>query len=160
MRSHSQLEMNLIKNIYAFLLFSCFSIYTFAFPCYLTLIKDDCWQGFDVTFRAFDVTNEEVLVDFSIPPDELWGRRMFECNPKQTFRFEAEFSPVIWQDDAGRKYPGKRYWSTPENINGAVGWNISVCFSDDFSSVPMPPTATRCRCDRTVAPPISDQKSS
>lgn len=146
--------MNLSKNIYAFLMFSCLSTQSLAFPCYLTLIKDNCWQEYDVTFRVFDAATDKVLATILAHQDQSWGRQSFECRPKQTFRFEAQFSPAIWQADVDKKYAGKRYWSTPASIDGAVAWNINVCFSDDFSSVPMPPSANKCHCDVSVAPPI------
>lgn len=101
-----------------------------------------------------DVENEKTVVKIDLPQDKLWVRQSFECHPKQTFRFESQFSPAIWKDDEGKIYKGKRYWSLPVSTENAAAWNMTICYPDDFSGVPVPQDASKCGCDRTLAPPI------
>ncbi len=137
------------------------SLDIYALPCYLTVVKSDCWNDYDVNIRMVDMSNEKMLVDIQVPQDKLWMRQSFECRPQQTVRFGAQFTPSIWENEKEKTYSGKRYWSMPTSIDNAAAWSVTLCYPDDFSSVPMPPNAThKCHCDKSVVPPIPDKKSS
>jgi hypothetical protein len=147
---------------YFFCVLCAISFNLFAFPCYLSVVKSSCWNDYNVSIDLIDVSNEKNITHVAIPQDKLWGRESFECSPRQTFRFEAQFNPDIWENDAQKKFKGKRYWSLPLSTDQAVAWNITICYPDDFSEVPTPRVAGKCGCDRSILPtlPIPDKKSS
>lgn len=144
-----------MNRSYLFCILFTISCTTFAFPCYLTVIKSACWNDYKVNVRMLDVTNEKVLATTQIPEDIFWARESFECTPKQTFRFETQFSPAIWQGDEGKVYKGKRYWSLPASTENAAAWNMTLCYPDDFAGLPSPDNAIKCGCDKSLAPPIT-----
>ncbi len=141
-----------------FLLFLGIHVFTqvYAFPCFITLVKDNCWTDYDVDVTVINAVNEKILTTIHVPKGDSWARQELVCEPQQMVLFEAVFSPVFWVSEAKKIYLGKRYWSSPKKIDpGAGAWNINVCFSDDFAAVPLPPeSAGHCACDMTGVPPI------
>ena len=128
----------------------------YAFPCYLTLVKDTCWQNYTITFHAIDVSNEKQVLSLVIPAGESWVRSQFECDAQQLFRFTAQYEPAFWKQDEGRIFSSKRYWALPESVEGkTLAWNVKVCYPADCAEVSMPPTATdHCQCDWSHVPDL------
>lgn len=133
-----------------------------AFTCFATIAKDNCWSTYTVVVQVIDASNDAVVTTVTVPAGKPWAREQFTCQPEQKLRFSAEFSPLIWEQDAGKSYDGQHYWFLPQAINPGEGaWNISVCFPGQFSEVPMPPQATaNCACDMATVPPVPLQKVS
>lgn len=139
------------------LILGLFSIATsWSFTCYYTLAKDSCWTKFNVSVDVMDAAEEKKIMTVPVPAGTPWVRQAFECNPKQGLHFIAQFSPVFWEGDKGKKYQGSRNWFLPEEIHsGAKAWTISLCFPTDFLEVPLPPKAdSQCKCDFTVIPEV------
>lgn len=146
-----------LKNKMAVLLAGMYvSAISWAFPCYLTVAKDTCWTNYNVTIQAFDAQTNALLTTVMIPTDSSWRREKFTCQPSQKIRFAATFSPIIWEQDKGRVYAGTDFWSLPDEPKAdELAWNIPLCFSAQFSELPLPPTATgHCRCETGTIPPI------
>ncbi|MDX1836728.1 hypothetical protein DIZ81_00085 [Legionella taurinensis] len=136
-----------------------FCVNAFAFPCFITLAKDNCWTNYNVKVVVTDgITNEEITTVI-IPKGQSWARESFNCQPAQKFMYRASFTPVIWEKDAHKVYRAQRFWSMPGSIEpGTTAWNIPVCFTSDFSETPYPPDATgKCVCDFSTIPPVSPQ---
>jgi hypothetical protein len=131
----------------------------YSFPCYITIIKDNCWTNYDVTVQVDDVMVDKPITSIVIPSGEAWTRYEFSCQEKQTLQFTAAFSPVIWDKDEDRKYKSKRFWSYPEIIRqGDTAWNMTVCYPQDFAEIPMPPDVSgACTCDKKIAPPVEER---
>lgn len=136
------------------------SSWTYAFPCYLTFIKNSCWKNYTVTVDVIDTKNNKKMATITVPINGQWARGQFECASTQTFGFVASFSPSIWESDVGKTYNATHYWSPPVGVvAGEVAWNIGMCFPNDFSEVPMPPDSTgKCVCDKSNIPPIEVKK--
>lgn len=128
-----------------------------AFNCYLTAVKDSCWGNYDVTVSVSDANTNQMLISSIISKGSNWQRVPFTCNPGQTLNFQATFSPVFWQSDATTIFYIKQYKILPAVVStGQTAWDISICFSKDFSEVPLPPEATgECSCDMSNIPPLS-----
>jgi hypothetical protein len=143
-----------------FLLSAFFSYQAFAFPCYVTVMKDNCWKNYNVTVDMEDTSTEKSLVSVVISDQESWARGKFDCHPKQTFKLLGQFTPAFWASDEGKVYYGKRYWSLPEQIGDNVAWHMKLCYPSDFSEVPLPPDASgACQCDPSVITPIPEEKA-
>lgn len=142
------------RAIYLFFILTQVHV-AWSFPCYLTVIKGPCWQAYDVTVDMRKVADDESILTLNLSKDQLWERASFECSPKETVYFKSHFSPVIWENEAHRTYQSTRYWSFPVSTEGAVAWNMTICFSKDFSEVPLPLNAASCACDRSIVPPVS-----
>lgn len=129
---------------------------SWAFNCYYTLAKDNCWNTYDVAVDIIDGKSGAILTTVEVPKGESWTRTSFSCEPLQPLVYKARFSPVFWEQDKGKSYFSLNSWVMPETINpGDSAWNVSVCYPADFSQVPMPPEATgNCKCDFTVIPQI------
>lgn len=127
-----------------------------AFPCYVTLIKDSCWVNYEVRVNVIDVMGDKPLMTLTIPKGKTWVRQEFVCQPKQSVRLTATFSPPIWQQDAGKVYKGTRFWTFPEEVAPNQGaWNLNLCYSKHFAGMPLTPTNTgNCVCDASVVPII------
>lgn len=136
---------------------ACLLTQAHAFPCYITMMKDNCWTAYDVNVDLIDVATEQVIASMSIPKGKSWDRKEIVCQPKQVVKLKAKFSPDIWVKDKGREYVGKRFWSFPEQINqGDAAWNMVLCFSRDIQDVPLPPDVSgQCACDAKDIPPIA-----
>ena len=134
----------------------CLLTQAHAFPCYITMIKDTCWSGYDVNVDVIDVATEKVLVTMNMPKGKSWDRKEIVCEPKQTVSLQATFSPTIWAKDEGKKYNGKRFWSFPEEIKkNESAWNMVICYARDIQGVPTPPDASgACACDKQGIPVI------
>ena len=145
-----------MNRLLILLLGACWCLQAHAFPCFITLVKDNCWTDYDVDVTVINVSNEKVLTTIHIPKGESWVRYELPCDPKQTVMFRAVFSPVFWESDAKKVYFGERYWSFPEKIDaGAEAWNMNICFTRHFADVPLPPKASgHCACDMASLPPI------
>ena len=143
-------------RLFLLLFGACLCLQVHAFPCFITLVKDNCWTDYDVDVTVINVLNEKVLATINIPKGESWVRHELVCEPKQTVMFRAVFSPVFWESDAKKVYFAKRYWSFPEKIDkGAGAWNMNICFTQHFAAVPIPPEGSgRCACDMASIPPI------
>lgn len=130
----------------------------FAFQCYLTVAKDNCWATYDVTVNVIDSSNNNVMGTVIIPQGQSWARQPFTCQPGQTLAFNATFSPTFWNGQEGKVFAGQRYWTLPKAAAATeVAWNIELCYSSQFASVPMPPEATNiCHCNLKDIPPIKN----
>jgi len=127
-----------------------------AFPCYLTVVKDDCWSKYQVDITAVNADNNSQTTTVSIPVGQSWARQVFECQPNETLSFTAVFSPIFWQVDKGRSYEALSNWSLPQKISpGEKAWSITLCYPLQFNGVPLPPDASNhCSCDMTKVTPI------
>lgn len=128
----------------------------YAFNCYLTMVKAECWKAYDLTVEASDAATGKAIKTVMVPEDNLWSREAFECRPGTTISLVAQFSPVFWTGQENKTYPGKRFWKLPNKIRrGETGWNVTVCYPKDFSDVPAPPDANiNCTCDLKSIPKI------
>jgi hypothetical protein len=137
-------------------LFCVFSSNLFAFPCYITLMKQNCWKGYAVSVKIADAETTKDLVTAKVAEDAAWSRTQFACEPHQTLYFVAQYAPAIWQGEEDKTFAAKRNWFLPEKITPeVVAWNINLCFPTDFSSVPLPPNiGNDCRCDVSQIPKI------
>ncbi len=146
-----------MKSLYLLMLGILFNTHTYAFPCFLTMVKDNCWINYNVKVKVVDTKNNQQLAEILVPKSQPWSRVSFQCAPGQAFLLKAEFSPVIWQSEAGRMYDSQRYWSLPKHVSaGEVAWNLSMCYAADFAGLPMPPSATnRCKCDFSAIPKLT-----
>ena len=128
----------------------------YAFPCYITMVKEDCWTNYELTVNVLDTSNNASVAKVVVPKGKSWMRQSFECKPAQTFMYEATFTPTIWERDKAKKYHARRYWSLPDKIaDGATAWNIKVCYASDFTETPMPPEATgKCQCHFDQVPAV------
>lgn len=123
---------------------------SWAVKCYITAMKANCWANYSATIEAFDRSNNQPLLKpIIIEKGKNWQRASFECQPEQGILYKASFKPAIWADGENKKYAGKRIWYLPKALKkGEAAWNLPICFSYDFSGVPIPPTATdNCNCD-------------
>lgn len=153
---HDYLSMRLIL----ILLSSLFSITSFAFPCYLTVVKGDCWKMYDVSVQLRNNTSDNNLVKVTVNKGALWARVPFECEAGERLTSFATFSPKIWDNDEGKVYEAKHFIFLPEEIKAdQAAWDVPICFPKAFPSVSMPPEATKdCACDFTAVPPIIIKK--
>ncbi len=126
-----------------------------SFNCYLTLAKDSCWTNYNVSVDVIDATTSKKITTIEVPSGTFWTRVVFSCTPAQKLNYTAQYSPVFWQSEAGKIHPALKSWSLPGAVNpGDSAWTIPLCFSADFSEVPLPPEAKgNCKCDFTQIPP-------
>jgi hypothetical protein len=148
----------LIRTLFVFLGFIC-SVSSWAFPCYLTIAKDSCWTKYNVSVDIIDAVTEKKIITITIPSGTSWSRETFECTAAQSLIYIAQFSPVFWESDKGKRYRAVRNWALPGVIHpNDRAWTIPVCYPADFSQVPLPPQAdSKCKCDFTVIPKIKLQ---
>ncbi len=128
-----------------------------AFPCFITMVKGECWKDYTVTVDVLDAENDKILMTLIIPNGRSWTRQSFEAHTKQRFMLRARFSPAFWKTEEGREYYAKRYWSLPEVVEGeTIAWNVGACFPENFSGVPTPPHAgSNCACDKREIPQVN-----
>ena len=139
------------------LIYSCFFACcssVWSFPCFLTLAKDSCWTDYHVSLDVIDASTLKKIFTLEVPAGTSWGRQQFNCTPAQSLLYITRYSPVFWESDAGKTYPGLRNWTLPDKINPTdLAWTIPVCYPADFSEVPLPPTAKgNCKCDFSNIP--------
>ncbi len=125
-----------------------------AFICYYTLAKDNCWTNYEVTVDVIDASNLNKVFSLTVPKGKSWGRAEFTCTEAQSLLYYARYSPIFWNSEKGKTYPALRNWTLPGKINpGDLAWTIPVCFPADFSQVPLPPDAKgNCKCDFSNIP--------
>lgn len=142
-----------------FLLSLVFSMKINAFPCFLTMVKDRCWEKYTVTINVINTNKDESIMNMIIPQGQSWVRQPFDCEPAESITLHATFSPIFWEKDDGKVYSGVHDWRLPETIKkDETAWNITVCYPADFAAVPMPPEAnTQCGCVRDNIPPVEPQ---
>lgn len=138
-----------------------FSSEASAFTCFLTLAKDSCWTEYDVKVDVIDILTNKTVISAIAPTGKSWNRQEFACQPGQTFKYIATFSPIFWESDKGKQYSGTRTWTLPKEIKkGDTAWNITVCYPEQFAEVPFPPTAKgNCVCDARKIPPVVAPKN-
>ena len=137
----------------------CCYVQVYAFPCFITMVKDSCWAQYNVEVKISDSATNKVVATSSIPVGKSWDRQKFNCEPAETLSLRASFNPVFWESDTGKTYAARHSWSLPLTITkDESAWNITVCYPKDFSEVPMPPEAgNNCKCVTDNIPPIKPQ---
>lgn len=130
------------------LLLTLCSQHVFAFTCYVTFMKGNCWKDYDVTIYVKDGASEKVITQGTLEKNTLWNRKSFDCQPSQFLGFSATFSPKIWKNNKKSMYYKKSFVYLPEEVKkNASAWEVPICFSQNFSEVPIPPQATtECGC--------------
>ncbi|MFA6304020.1 MAG: hypothetical protein WC627_12940 [Legionella sp.] len=130
-----------------------------AFNCFFTLVKDNCWFKYNVTVDVVDANKSKTVATITVPAGQSWARQSFACDKEEKLLYKAHFSPVIWESERGKEYMAHDYWSLPATINpNDKAWDITVCYAADFSETPMPPEATgTCVCDKSKIPAVPPQ---
>ena len=130
-----------------------------SFNCHFTFVKASCWKKYTVSVNVVDVQSAKVLTTVTIPADKEWVRQEFDCNPSQQLMYYAQFSPIIWETDKGKRYLAINYLSLPRAIKPSEkAWVVSSCFPHDYANVPTPPDATSdCACDLSAIPAMQPQ---
>ncbi|WP_133128231.1 hypothetical protein [Legionella nagasakiensis] len=149
----------MIRGLVLLLSMSC-AVAVYAFPCFVTVVKDNCWADYNVTVNVLDASNNNnLLVTVIVPQGSSWDRQKFTCQPGQKLKFQAQFTPVFWEKDEGKTYDGQHYWILPDQVKkDETAWNLTICYPEQFSEVPFPPTATaQCKCDTKNIPPVPPQ---
>lgn len=133
-----------------------FSTQASAFTCFLTLLKDSCWTDYDITVNMGNAVTGKPVLTLSVPKGKSFSRQEFTCQAGEVFNYTATFSPIFWESDKGKIFKGKRTWSLPNSIKkGDTAWNITICYPDEFSEIPLPPTAnSNCQCSSQNLPPV------
>ncbi|MBA2711367.1 MAG: hypothetical protein H0U57_12350 [Tatlockia sp.] len=140
----------MISKSAGFIILVSLSSQSFAFQCYLTLVKDTCWKNYEVNVNVLDSNNnDKVLTTVVVAKDKTWARQPFDCNPGMKLMYSATFKPVFWQSEVGKSYAAFKYWTLPNKIGAdESAWDIPVCFASAFSAVPFPPDALgNCKCN-------------
>lgn len=136
-----------------------FAANSFAIDCYLTVVKDNCWKNFQVTVKMKDPQTRKVFKTIKVSSKEMWHREKFKCTPNQNIFYAAKFLPIIWEANQDKEYLARRYWRLPATFaKDDKAWNINLCFSKDFTGVPLPPRSSgKCSCDFKSVPPLQDK---
>lgn len=145
----------MIKTL-TMLMLCLFTLNAYSVHCFVTGVKANCWESYNVTIDIVDTKNNEKMASIIIPAGSLWSRQEFECTPGENLRFDATFNPIIWEKEKDKVYTGLRFWKLPVTApkEGEV-WNLNICFPTHFSQVPLPPEAQqRCVCDMQNIDPI------
>ena len=142
-----------------FLMGYFFSMQIHAFPCFITLVKDNCWTNYDLTVDITNAMTGKVLMSLVVPQGQSWVRQTFTCQPKDRLSLKARFTPAIWTTDADKSYPAKQDLVFPDVIKtGDTAWNVNVCYSDAFKDIPLPPESNgQCQCNMDKIPAIQPQ---
>ena len=103
-----------------------------------------------------DADNGKPILSLTVPKGKAWNRQKFDCETGESLTYLASFSPVFWDADKGKQFPGKKSWKLPDKMaKGDTAWNITVCYPEEFAEVPLPPTAKGgCNCDARKIPPV------
>ena len=133
----------------------------FAFPCYLTLVKDTCWTNYTVSIRVYDGVSGKDIGQANLGPGKPWIRIPFQCEPKQSLKAQASFSPPIWENDPPKMYESKNTIFLPDTIKpDQSAWEVPICYPSAFAGIPLPPTAdSNCKCDFSSIPAIAPGKA-
>jgi len=136
-----------------------FTLHVHAFPCFLTMVKDSCWTNYTLTVTVTNANTEATVATVIVPQGQSWVRQAFTCQPGDDLSLKATFTPVFWESDEGKVYPALRDWKLPDTVNkGDTAWNITVCYPEAFSEVPLPPDASsNCKCATDNIPPVPPQ---
>ena len=150
----------MLTRIFSSILCLIFTSPLWSITCYFTLVKDNCWAKYDVTVDVMDAVTAKVLTTANVLPGQFWVRQTFPCEAREKLMYNAHFSPIIWESEQGKTYSAKRYWSLPDVVNpDDSAWNVTVCYSSDFSQVPLPPEAiSSCKCNFDEIPKIPPKK--
>jgi hypothetical protein len=132
----------------------------YAFQCYFTLAKDNCWLNYTVNVQVIDAATQKPIASIVVPKGKPWGRVAFTCEASQKLMYQATFTPIFWKSDEGKQFYAQKYWTLPDVANPKdTAWEIPVCFPSAFASVPFPPDAiAACACDFKSIPPIQPIK--
>lgn len=120
------------------------------FICTVNLMKNNCWGGHKIVVQPIDVVSQKPFGSpIILDKDSEQAQQNIPCHPNQAISFIATFSPAIWQEDANVQYPTNHFWQSPVALPPqASSWIISLCFANDFTSVPLPLEATAtCTCN-------------
>ena len=130
-----------------------------AFPCFLTLVKDNCWANYDVNVDVTNATTGQSIMSINAPHGQSWARQAFNCQPSDKLSLKANYTPTIWATDKDTSYLGGHFLMLPDAVkSGDTAWNVNVCFSADFLDVPVPPTSNgKCQCSMDKIPAIPPQ---
>lgn len=116
--------------------------------CHVQAVKNTCWQDRAVTLELHDIEDLKTKHTFEISKDTSGILQEFDCKNLKRFTFSAKFSPPIRPEDAKNKYVARKVWDVPTQLPpNTEKWVVKVCFSDDFSQVPVPMGAQNCRCE-------------
>jgi hypothetical protein len=129
-----------------------------ATQCVLTVLKDSCWESYQVKVQFFDKKNNNFLTSLTIPAMQNWARVKFNCSPGQVLAASASFLPSIYAGETNKSYSSVRFWNLP-NVEPEVGaiWTLEICFGSDFANLPFPPKATNnCQCNPSDAPAVQN----
>lgn len=122
-----------------------------SYPCTIRLMKSNCWTNYSVSVVAIDTNTQKPLGPPVLLPKGTTSitTAIPGCQPFESISFQATFSPAVWEGAENTVYPSNNFWQTPGRLPPkASQWTASVCFSNDFSSVPEPLDATgNCQCD-------------
>lgn len=149
--------MNLFSKINLYFILLMITLNSaWGFTCYVTFVKDNCWLNYDVTISLRDNVSSQTLIELTAPEGQSWIRGSFECQEKQVITYFAQFSPIFWQQDQGKTYAAESNVILPDTIHpGDTAWTINICYSQQFTGVPLPPEATNnCQCDFSKIPSI------
>lgn len=119
------------------------------YPCVLKLAKSNCWKGYQVTVQPMDAdTGESFGNPIVLEKDVFQVSAPIACKPRQNITFKATISPAVWAESR-TSFSSTKFWLTPKKLpRGATEWIATMCFSKDFSTVPMPLAAgANCACD-------------
>lgn len=130
-----------------------------AFPCFITMVKDQCWTNYELTIDVIKGRGGAKITTIVVPIGKSWVREKFDCQPKGTISLTATYSPVFWARDKGKVYRALHDWVLPDKIEkGDTAWNINVCFAEMFAEVPLPPEANgTCACEWKDIPAVEPQ---
>ncbi|OGV27949.1 MAG: hypothetical protein A3E88_06940 [Legionellales bacterium RIFCSPHIGHO2_12_FULL_35_11] len=144
----------MIKLLKYILLFFIFSSPVSAVTCYITIVKASCWNNYNLEVTVRDANTLKKIADVNVYQSSLWIRQEFPCQPGLTLSLEATFNPVFWSSDDGRVFKATKFWKLPDTATGnTIGWNLTVCFPEWFSDVPIPPEDSgKCVCDISKIP--------
>ncbi len=123
------------------------------------MVKDSCWENYTLTVNVSNAATGEPVATIIVPQGQSWVRQAFTCQPKDDLSLKATFTPVFWQNDEGKIYSALRDWKLPDSVaKGDTAWNVTVCYPEEFSEVPLPPDASgSCKCDFSNIPPVKPQ---
>jgi len=116
--------------------------------CTIQLSKTNCWAGHSVTIDPVNLRTMEHGPVISLKEDEFFIEQTFPCESFEQMTFTAKFSPPIWEGKGDKENRAKHIYNVPAKLpEGAKAWVISICFPDDFASVPLPLGDLRnCKC--------------
>ncbi len=130
---------------------------SFAAECYVTLVKAECWKGYQVDLKITQSDGKEVGSIF-IAKDKTWGRTNFPCDAGNVLASDISFAPPIWQNEVGVRYKSNRFWNLPttEAVKGTI-FAINMCFPGEFAKIPEVPNAnTSCDCSMEGIPAVEN----